>query len=359
MASSAHKRGSSHAGPAAASSDSARRAEGDPDDAYWTTGPPVHEGFLRRHRGIRIAAAVLVLGVVLVASFSVGSLAGYLTNTLGALQSHDRPTVAAAKRHLAVAQPGAPVTILFLGSDRRQPRGPGHVDSILLARLDPASHRVALLFIPRDLRAQVPGHGTQPIAAAYRLGGPVLALEAIKGLTGVPINHFLDVNFQGFIDITNALGGVRTVVPSGLGTPPGPSWASAPLQPGYRLLDGRQLLSYVRLEEDAYGGEGWLAGQGTILTEMRRQLVAQMDWTDPLKALRLLKQSTRNAVSDIAGLRSWYDMAKLLKGSEQGRVSQIRLTGRTVRSGGVTTVVAAPAQVGKAVRAFLSTSTGS
>ena len=101
-------------------------------------------------------------------------------------------------------------------------------------------------------------------------------------------------------------------MPSGLGTPPGPSWASAPLQPGYRLLGGRQLLSYVRLEEDAYGGEGWLAGQGTILTELRRQLVAQMDWTDPLDALRLLKQATRNAVSDIAGLRGWYDMARLL-----------------------------------------------
>ncbi|MGZ4198960.1 MAG: hypothetical protein ACXVP1_02110, partial [Thermoleophilia bacterium] len=96
-----------------------------------------HESFLRRHRGIRIAAAVLILCIVLVGSFSVGSLAGYLTNTLGALQSHDQPTVAAAKRHLTAARPGAPVTILFLGSDRRQPRGPGHVDSILLARLDP------------------------------------------------------------------------------------------------------------------------------------------------------------------------------------------------------------------------------
>jgi len=302
---------------------------------------------------------LLVLCIVPVVAFFAGSLAGWLNNTLGTLQSHDRPTVAAVKRQLVGARPGAPVTILFLGSDRRQPRGPGEVDSILLARLDPASHRLALLIIPRDLRAQIPGHGTQAIAASYRLGGPVLALETVKSLTGLPINHFLDVDFQAFIDIVNALGGVHTLVPLGLGTPPGPSWAAASLLPGYRLLDGRQLLSYVRLEEDAYGGEGWLAGQGTILTELRQRLAAQANWSDPLSAMRLLQKATQNTLSDITGSRSWYDMARLLASSEHGHVSQIHLTGRISASGGITTVSAGPAQIRQAVRAFLSSTAGS
>jgi LCP family protein required for cell wall assembly len=336
-----------------------RRVERSFDRADWTAGFGQREGCLRRHPGIRIVATVLLLGVVMVAAFAAGSLLGYLTNTLGSLQSHDRPTVQAAERHLVAVPPGAPVTILFLGSDRRQPRGSGQVDSMLLVRLNPASHRMALLFIPRDLLASVPGHGVQPIAAAYRLGGPVLALEAVEHLTNLAINHFLDVDFQGFIDIVNTLGGVHVTVPAGLGTPPGPSWASAPLQPGYGLLNGRELLTYVRLEEDAYGGEGWLTGQGAILAQLRSRLASRMDWTDPLGALRLLRQATSNSVSDIAGLRSWYDLAKLLVTSEHGRISQIRLTGRTVGSGEATTVIAAPARVRQAVQAFLSTSSGS
>ena len=331
----------------------------DSDQTYWTRGSPAYASFWSRHTRIRIAAKVLALCLVPLVAFLAGSLAGWLNNTLGSLQSNDRPTVMAIKHQLAAPKPGVPVTILLLGSDRRQPRGPGHVDSILLARLDPTTHRMALLFIPRDLRAPVPGHGSQAIAAAYRLGGPLLTLETIKGLTGVPINHFLDVDFQAFIDIVNALGGVHSVVPPGLGPPPGPSWAAAPLQPGYHLLNGRQLLSYVRLEEDAYGGEGWLASQGTIVAELRRQLAAQVDWSHPLAALRVLKQATRNALSDIAGLRGWYDTTKLLTGSESGGVTQVRLTGRTVKSGGVTTVVARPAQIEQAVQTFLSSAVGS
>ena len=186
---------------------------------------------------------------------------------------------------------------------------------------------MALLFIPRDLRAPIPGHGRQPIAAAYRMGGPLLTLETVKSLTGLPINHFLDVDFQAFIDIVNALGGVHSTVPPGLGSPPGPSWAAAPLQPGYHLLDGRQLLSYVRLEEDVYGGEGWLAGQGTIFAELRRQLATQVDWSHPLSAMRVFKDATRNTLSDIAGLRGWYDTAKLFTDSEHGGVIQARLEG--------------------------------
>ena len=349
MASGTRKRGSWRAG----------HGQSDPEQAYWTRGSPAYASFWGRHARIRIATKVLALCLVPFLAFLAGSLAGWLNNTLGSLQGNDRPTVLAIKHQLVVPRPGVPVTILLLGSDRRQPRGPGNVDSILLARLDPTTHRMALLFIPRDLRAKVPGHGSQAIAAAYRLGGPLLTLETVKGLTGVPINHFLDVDFQAFIDIVNALGGVHSVVPPGLGTPPGPSWAAAPLQPGYHRLNGRQLLSYVRLEEDAYGGEGWLASQGAILAELRRQLASQVDWSHPLGALHVLKQATRNTLSDIAGVRGWYDTTKLLVGSEHGRVNQVHLTGRTVKSGGVTTVIASRAQIGQAVQTFLSSAVGS
>ena len=357
MASGAYKRGVWRVRPTAADRVS-RRFHRNGDDLDWSRDVRWREGFLRRHPAIRIGAKLLLLVVVAVLAGGAGLLLGYLTNTVGSLQSNDWRTVQAAKKHLVPAPAGSPVTVLFLGSDRARPSGPGHVDSMLLARLDPASHETALLFIPRDLLAAVPGHGRQPIAAAYRLGGAVLALETIESLTDVPVNHFLDIDFQGFIDIVDTLGGVHVVVPSGLGTPPGPSWASAPLQPGPGLLDGRQLLTYVRLEEDAYGGEGWLADQGTILAQVRSRLASQVDWTHPRGTLRLLKQATRNAVSDIAGLRSWYHLVRLVA-SPNEHVSQVRLTGHTVKTGHGTIVIATPALVKQAVQAFLARSSGS
>jgi hypothetical protein len=62
-------------------------------------------------------------------------------------------------------------------------------------------------------------------------------------------------------------------------------------------------------------------------------LTARVDWTDPLGTLRLLKGATRNTLSDISGLRSWYDMSSLFERSEHGRLVQVRLTGRVVKSG--------------------------
>lgn len=393
------RRSSSRAGAGRAGRRSTWRARYDADETYWTEGDS-RRGFLRgfprrqlaslwawlrsalafmprqlahllgwilrtlreaslapRRPGVRIAV-LLALPLLALGAFSAGSLAGWLHTTLGALQTNDPVTVRAIRRQLVPPQPGAPVTILLLGSDRHEPRGPGGLDSIMLARLDPAAHSVALLFIPRDLRTWIPGRGTDAVTSAYGLGGPPLTLKTIKGLTGLRINHFIDVNFQGFIDVVDTLGGVHYAVPTGLPPAPGPDWAAAPLVPGYHLLDGRQLLSYMRIEEDAYGGQGWLAGQGTVLAELQRGLAASADWTDPLGTLRLLRRATRNTVSDIAGVRSWYYIARLLTASEPGRVSQVRLTGRTVRSGNVTTVIASPAQIAQAVRTFLASPAG-
>jgi LCP family protein required for cell wall assembly len=392
------RRSSSRAGSGRVGRRSTWRARYDADETYWTKGDS-RRGFIRRfggafatlwawlwsavaflprlvahvlgrilralrktslaprRPGVRIAV-LIALPLLIVGGLSAGSLAGWLQATLGSLQANDPVTVRAVRRHLVAARPGEPVNILLLGSDRHQPRGPGEVDSILLARLDPAAHSVALLTIPRDLRTWIPGRGSDAVASAYSLGGALLTLETIKALTGLRINHFLDLNYQAFIDVVDTLGGVHYAVPAGLPPAPGPSWASAPLEPGYHLLDGRQLLSYMRIEEDAYGGEGWLAGQGTVLAELRRGLAASVDWTDPLGTLRLLQRATRNTVSDIAGVPSWYYIARMLTESEAGRFRQVQLTGRTVTSGDVTSVIASPAEIAQAVRTFLAPPAG-
>ena len=72
-------------------------------------------------------------------------------------------------------------------------------------RIDPGKG-VALMSLPRDLKVEIPGHGTDKINVAYTLGGPKLTIKTVKQLTGLAINHYVDVSFHGFAEGVNALG---------------------------------------------------------------------------------------------------------------------------------------------------------
>jgi LCP family protein required for cell wall assembly len=114
---------------------------------------------------------------------------------------------------------GYPLTsannILVLGSDRRpkgskEPgavtSGPSRSDSIMLMRV--GGGHSARLSIPRDTVLEIPGHGLQKINAAYAFGGPALSISVIKRYLGIPINHIVEVNFEDFPQLIDAMGGV-------------------------------------------------------------------------------------------------------------------------------------------------------
>ncbi len=96
-----------------------------------------------------------------------------------------------------------PSTILVMGRDRN-----GLSDSLQLIRVDPGSHLVSTLAIPRDLKVDIPGAGSDKINVAYARGGAALAVETVRNLTGVPINHVVLVDFSGFRRLVDAVGGV-------------------------------------------------------------------------------------------------------------------------------------------------------
>ncbi|MDX6540442.1 MAG: polyisoprenyl-teichoic acid--peptidoglycan teichoic acid transferase, partial [Gaiellales bacterium] len=142
-----------------------------------------------------------------------------------------------------------PSTTLVLGSDRRSTTGPGRSDSILLVRVDPARNRIAELSIPRDLRVTIPGHGDDRINVAYALGGPALAIRTVQALTGIPINHVVLVDFSGFRDLVDALGGVTIDNPEKVisNSFDGHPWRFGR---GRLHLDGRHALAYARVREN-------------------------------------------------------------------------------------------------------------
>ena len=104
-------------------------------------------------------------------------------------------------------------TILVLGSDARtedlaEPGsgGPGRSDSIMLLRIGGGAN--ASLSIARDTVVDIPGHGTDKINAAYAFGGPALATRTVKQFLGIEVNHVVEVSFENFPQLIDALGGV-------------------------------------------------------------------------------------------------------------------------------------------------------
>jgi LCP family protein required for cell wall assembly len=154
------------------------------------------------------------------------------------------------------ALPKGPLNILVLGSDRRdviesdlrnkrQYKGGGgqRADTIVLLHLDPVTNQAVIVSFPRDLRVSIPGHGQQKINAAYALGGANLMIKTISKFSGLAINHYVEVNFQSFRGIVDAVGGVSIYIDrplvdkrSGLNLP----------RAGCYTMDGDTALSYVR-----------------------------------------------------------------------------------------------------------------
>ena len=105
--------------------------------------------------------------------------------------------------------------------------------------------------IPRDLKVEIPGYGTEKFNAAYTYGGPKLTLRVVKELTGLPINHVVNVDFLGFVRAVDAIGCVYTDVDrryyhSNDGVPASEQYSEINIQPGYQLLCGKKALEYVR-----------------------------------------------------------------------------------------------------------------
>lgn len=157
---------------------------------------------------------------------------------------------------------GPPMTILVAGSDSRAGSSgqfgtttqvPGQrSDVIILVRVLPATKHVALLSIPRDLLVNIPGLGHTRINAAFNYG-PGLLVKTITQNFGIQINHYIGLNFQSFIDVADAIGGVEQYFP----TPAKDIYSglSIPHAGCYNLI-GPMALSFVRSRHYQYFLDG-------------------------------------------------------------------------------------------------------
>jgi LCP family protein required for cell wall assembly len=113
---------------------------------------------------------------------------------------------------------GGPLNVLVLGVDTRpdsQEMG-SRTDTIMLVQVVPKTGNVKLLSVPRDLLVEVQPGEREKINAAYNYGGVIETIDALENYSGVPVDHYAVVDFEGFERVIDAMGGVRVDVGDGL-----------------------------------------------------------------------------------------------------------------------------------------------
>lgn len=149
------------------------------------------------------------------------------------------------------SSPGEPLVFLVIGSDTRAGldslqnfgESPGaRGDVIMLIKLYPGSSTAQILSIPRDLLVDIPGKGTNRINAAYGLGGAPLMVKTVRQVTGLPVHHYVEVDFVGFRSLVDEIGGIYIDFPF----PARDANSALSVEAGHQLLDGAQALAYAR-----------------------------------------------------------------------------------------------------------------
>ncbi|KYH45739.1 LCP family protein [Branchiibius sp. NY16-3462-2] len=133
--------------------------------------------------------------------------------------------------------------ILLLGSDSRDEElGAGaRSDVIQLMHINNDRSRIDVIHFPRDMYGDIPGYGKNKINAAYSYGGAPLLVQTMEKMLNLRIDHVAQIDFQGFADLTDTLGGVRLYVPQGFDEPGFGTWTK-----GWHDMNGEQALGFVR-----------------------------------------------------------------------------------------------------------------
>ncbi len=181
--------------------------------------------------------------------------------------------------------------ILILGLDRRPEQGyVVRSDTMLLTTVYPTGPRIALLSIPRDLYVEIPGHGTNRINTAHFWGeneaegsGPALAKQTVAQNLGVPVHHYVRVDFDGFRAIVDSVGGVDVVVEEPVvdDAYPTDDYGAIHIEipAGPQHMDGETALRYARSRHGSSDFER-TGRQQQVLIALAQRLLEPEVWSD-------------------------------------------------------------------------------
>ena len=302
----------------------------------------------RQRRQVWVLAAAVVLGL---------STAGYV-GVGRALDSR----LDGVRRELSLtsvlAEPNEQfVNFLLVGSDSRAGADPtdpdyGNVgaesdvqgrrsDTLIVVNVEKSSGIISLLSIPRDLWVTIgDSENTERINVAYREGAPVVVRTVTRAL-GIPIHHYLEIDFQGFKNLVDAVGGVTVCVEH----PTRDRNTGLYIRPGCKNLDGVQSLAYARSRyfEEKIDGQWRVDGTSDIgrgkrqrlFTALLMQTAVNRTLGDPFRAGAIMDGATRALLVDER--LDLLEFARLMRPAASGKLRRFSLDtyGDTVRGNSV------------------------
>ncbi|WP_020386930.1 LCP family protein [Kribbella catacumbae] len=250
-------------------------------DPRYVSRPPVRPK-KRRNWFARIIGLIIllfVLTLICVPLFAWGKI-----NKAEAMPSGDRPA----------DTPGT--TYLLVGSDSREglsraERAKLHTgkasgqrtDSIMLLHV-PESGPTALISIPRDSYVPIPGKGKNRINAAFAFGGPQLLIQTVESVSGLRVDHYVEIGFSGFASIVDSVGGIKMCLPKAMKDDD----AHIDLPAGCQELDGVNALGYVRARKsDPKGDLGRVERQREMIGAIASKGVSPATFLNPIRYYNL------------------------------------------------------------------------
>jgi LCP family protein required for cell wall assembly len=265
-------------------------------------GPPRAPGGARprearkpRRWGRRLGVVLLVLVVLLV---GMGVWVDSRLNRVDALTDYQgRPP----------ATPGA--DWLIVGSDsrqglddsRRRELGTGQAagrraDTMMLLHIPRGTGKPVLISLPRDSYVPIPGHGRNKINAAYAFGGPTLLARTVEGVTGIRLDRYMEVGFDGFASVVDAVGGVQICPKTAMRDP----MAGLNVKAGCQQADSRTALAYVRARHSGRGDLDRVQRQQEFLSSLIDKSTSPAILLNPFRSVPLLMAGTDAVAVDQA-----------------------------------------------------------
>ncbi|MBF8169317.1 LCP family protein [Streptomyces olivaceus] len=285
-----------------------------------------------RARGLRAAglalAGALLLGCA-AAGWAYWHLSGNITSVdIDGALGDDRPARPATVPSASPVPTGA-LNLLVLGSDSRggeenQELGGGdsggaRSDTAMVVHLDAGRTAATVVSIPRDTLVHrpscpLPSGGTTRQASgamfntAYELGGPVCAVKTVESLTGVRMDHYVEIDFSGFAKLVDALGGVTVTTDVDIDD----DRSHLHLDAGTHHLDGTEALGLARTRYGLQGGSDLarIELQHTLVKALLEQVSTTDLLTDPARLYQVADAATGSLTTD-TGLDSLGELTDL------------------------------------------------
>jgi LCP family protein required for cell wall assembly len=281
---------------------------------------------------LAVVALVIAGGAAFAGSYTAGVTAGILaqvaSNTIDITGPDGRP--------ITVGPITGPVNILLVGDDSGDGnaaygvRGEALNDVTILIHLSPVSKSVTAVSIPRDLYVPQPACGSKPAVAQARFntalsrGGLNCVVASARALTGLPIQYAAQIEFDGVVAMSDAVGGVPVCLVTAINDP----YAGLSLSAGEHTLQGAQALAFLRTRHGLSTGSDLqrISNQQVFLSSLMRTIKSSQTLSNPVKVIALAQAAAANMKlsTELAQTSTMVSMALALRSIPLDRIAFVQ-----------------------------------